>query len=78
MHSAYLIKWQDEERTSASCFDDDGDELGIDGTEIGIPRIFRDPDVVVALLPSHRLSEHVPVLGVPDDRPERHGGRASR
>lgn len=56
---------QDQERAAAARFDDDRQELWVDGTEGAVPRHFGDADVVVGLLGLHRLAEDVAKLALP-------------
>ena len=68
-----LADGNDEEGPSSSCFDDNGDEFGVDRAELGVPRDAGHSDVIDAVLSFPRLGEDVAELALPDhSSPERH------
>lgn len=73
---SYFGEGEDDEGPATCRFHDDGEELGINGTEGGIPRGLGDPHIVVALVPLHGLTVDMPELGHPY-RPERHPANES-
>lgn len=56
---------QDQERSASARFNDDRQELWVDGTEGAVPRHLGDADVVVGLLSLDRLAEDVAKLALP-------------
>lgn len=68
-----LADGHDEKGASAAGLDDDGDELGVDGAERGVPRHAGHAHVVDAVLGLPGLGEDVAELALPDHTsPERH------
>lgn len=59
----YLLQGDDEEGTSSRALGDDGQEAGVDGTEVVIVHILGDGDPIEAVLPVGHLPVHVPELG---------------
>lgn len=59
---SYLIVRKDDEGTATGRLDDDGEELGVDRAERGVPGRLGHPDVVVALFPLERGAVHVAEL----------------
>lgn len=57
----------DQERSSAAGFDDDRQELWVDGAEGAVPRHLGNADVVIALLGLDRLAKDVAKLALPHD-----------
>ena len=55
----YLGMWQDKKGPAAPRLHDNGEELGVDGAEGGVPRGLGHPDVVIALFPLQVGPEHV-------------------
>lgn len=51
-----LVVGQHDEGTAASRLHNDGEKFGIDGAECGVPTALGHSNIVVALLPLHRLS----------------------
>lgn len=64
------MQGENEEGSTSTSLYDDGDELGVDGTEGAVPGDTRDPDVIVALVVLHRLAEDVTELALPHHSPE--------
>lgn len=58
---------QDQERSSSTGFDDDRQELWVDGTEGAVPRYLGDTNVIVTLLCLDCLAEDVAKLTLPHD-----------
>lgn len=56
---------KDQERSSSAGFNDDRQELWVDGTEGAVPRHLGDADVIVGLLGLDRLAEDVAKLALP-------------
>lgn len=56
---------QDQERSSSAGFNDDRQELWVDGAEGTVPRHLGDADVIVGLLGLDRLAEDVAELALP-------------
>lgn len=72
---SHLADRHDEEGPASSGFDDDGDELGVDGTEGVVPRHPGHSDVVDAVLGFPRLRKDVAELALTDHASaERHDG----
>lgn len=66
-----MVDWNNMKSSSARNLGNNGHMLWINGTELGIVRIFGDLHVVVAFLPLSRLSIDVTELGAPDSsKPE--------
>ncbi len=63
---SHPFQQQNDEGAATSRLGNDGDELGVDGTVVGIVRILGDLDAVVALLLLDAISEHVPKLAASD------------
>lgn len=62
-----LREGQDQERSSSAGFNNDSQELGVDGAEGAVPRHLGDTDVIVALLGLDRLAKNVAKLTLPHD-----------
>lgn len=60
-----LREGQDQERTSTAGFNDDRQELWVDGAEGAVPRHLGDTDVIVGLLSLDRLAKDVAKLTLP-------------
>lgn len=58
---------QDQEGPSSAGFNDDRQELWVDGAEGAVPRHLGDADVIVGLLGLDRLAEDVAELALPHD-----------
>ena len=56
---------QDEERSSSTGFNDDRQELGVDGAERAVPRHLGNSDVIVHLLCLDTLAEDMAELTLP-------------
>lgn len=69
---------QDQERSSSAGFDDDRQELWVDGTEGAVPRYLGDADVIVGLLGLHRLAEDVAKLALPHNAATHGCGKEGR
>jgi hypothetical protein len=63
----YLAERNGQEGSSACSFNDNSQELGVDSTEVCIPRILGDPDVVVALISFLSLAEDMTELRSPNN-----------
>lgn len=62
-----LREGQHQERPSSAGFDDDRQELWVDGAEGAVPRHLGNANVIVALLSLHRLAEDMAKLALPHD-----------
>ena len=63
---AGLVEGQDDEAAAAADLDDAGEELGVDGAEVGVVRVARDLDVLVGLGLLGRRAVDVAELGRAD------------
>jgi hypothetical protein len=61
----YLSMWKDEKGPAAARLHNNGEELGVDGAEGGVPGGLGHADVVITLLPLQVGPEHVAELGLP-------------
>lgn len=59
MTITYLVVGKNDKRTAPRRLHDDGEELGVDGTECGVPTALGHADIVVTLLPLQCLSVNV-------------------
>ncbi len=57
-----FVERHDEETSASADFDDDGQELWIDGAKVSVVGVPRDANIFVALLSFDRRAEHVPEL----------------
>lgn len=73
-----LREGQHEEGPPSAGFDDDRQELWVDGTEWAVPRHLGDPDVIVRLLSLDGLAEDVAKLALPHDAATHGWGEARR
>lgn len=55
----YFVEGYDEEGTATGGLENHRQKLGVNRTEVGIPWVLRDPDVVITLFLLEGLSEHV-------------------
>lgn len=62
-----LGEGQDQERSSSTGFDDNRQELWVDGTERAVPGYFGHTNVIVALLSLYRLAEDMAKFTLPHD-----------
>lgn len=69
---AYRSEREDNEGTTTGSFDDNGHKLWVDGTEIRVPAVLADANVVVAVLALQRLPKDVSKFTVTDDATSRH------
>lgn len=60
---SYLLQGDDQEGAASCALGDDGQEAGVDGTEVVIVHIFGDGDTVEAVLPVGHLPVDIPELG---------------
>lgn len=60
---SYLLQGDDQEGATSRALGDDGQEAGVDGTEVVIVHIFGDGDTVEAVLPVSHLPVDVSELG---------------
>lgn len=73
-----LREGQHEEGPPSAGFDDDRQELWVDGTEWAVPCHLGDPDVIVRLLSLDGLAEDVAKLALPHDAATHGWGEARR
>lgn len=67
--ASHLLERKYKKSTSPAGLYDDGDKLGVDGTEGAIPRDPGHADVIVALVVPHGLAEHVTELALSHNSP---------
>lgn len=68
----YLFQWQNQKGATASSFNDNGHKFGIDSAKVRVPGVFRDANVIVAVVALQSLPENVPKLAVTNDSARRH------
>lgn len=61
--SAYLLQGDDEEGATSRALGDNGQEAGVDGTEMVIVHVLGNRDPIKAVLPVCHLPIDVPELG---------------
>lgn len=62
-----LGDWKHQEGSTAAHFQDDGNELGVDGTQRAVPRHTGHPHIVDAVLRPPRLAKDMTELALPDE-----------
>lgn len=77
-HSSHLLQRKDEESSAPAGLYDDGNKLGVDGTEGAVPRHPGDTDVIVALVVPHRLAKDVTELALSHNSPQHICGEKTR
>lgn len=61
--ATYLLQGDDEEGAAPCALSDDGQEAGVDGTEVVVMHILCDGDPIEAVLPVGHLPVDIPELG---------------